>query len=91
MDMTPKLSNELSDAMHAGNGELEFVDPANNRTYVVVEQTVLNQAKAVIQRQEQDDLAAINRGLEDVEAGRTMPLDEAFDSIRSLFDAQQNQ
>ena len=57
----------------------------------MVEQAVLDRAKAVLERQEQDDLAAIQRGLEDVEAGRTMPVDEAFDSIRQLFDARQSQ
>ncbi len=91
MSMSPKLSTELSDALQASKGELEFIDPATNRTYVVVEQAVLARAKAVLERQEQDDLAAIKRGLEDVEAGRTMPLDEASDSIRQLFDARRNQ
>ena len=89
--MTPKLSTELSNALQASKGELEFIDPATNRTYVVVEQAVLARAKAVLERQEQDDLAAVQRGIEDVEAGRTMPMDEAFDSIRQLFDARQNQ
>ena len=71
MDISPELVTELSDALQASNGELEFVDPTTNRTYVVVEQSVLARAKAVIQRQEQDDLAAINRGLANVESGRT--------------------
>ncbi len=91
MDMTPKLSAELSNALQASKGELEFIDPATNRTYVVVEQAVLARAKAVLERQQQDDLAAIQRGLDDVEAGRTMAVDEAFDSIRQLFDARQSQ
>ncbi len=91
MDMNPKLSTELSVALQASKGELEFIDPATNRTYVVVEQAVLARAKAILERQEQDDLSAIKRGLEDVETGRTMPLDEAFDSVRQLFDARQNQ
>ena len=56
MDMTPKLITELSDALQASKGELEFIDPATNRTYVVVEQTVLARAKAVLERQEKDDL-----------------------------------
>lgn len=91
MDMTPKISTELANALQASKGELEFIDPATNRTYVVVEQAVLARAKAVLEREEQNDLAAIKRGLEDVEAGRTMSVDEAFDSIRELFDARQSQ
>ena len=90
MDMTPKLNAELSNALQISEGELEVIDPATNRTYVVVEQAVLARAKAVLERQEQEDLAAVKRGLQDVEAGRTMPLDEAFDSIRQQFDAHQN-
>lgn len=91
MDMTPKLSPELSNALQQCDGELKVIDPATNRTYVVVEQSILARGKAAVERQEKDDLAAIKRGLEDVEAGRTMPLDEAFESIRQLFDARQSQ
>ncbi len=91
MSVTSKLSTELSNALQASKGELKFIDPATDRTYVVVQQAVLARAKAVLERQEQDDLAAIKLGIEDVEAGRTMPLDEAFDSIRQLFDARQSQ
>ncbi len=40
--MTPRLSKELSDALKAsGAEELEAVDPATGRVYVVVDRTLL--------------------------------------------------
>jgi len=91
MDMTPKLTNEQSAALHASGDEMQILDPSTNKFYVVVEQSVHQKAKASMQLRAEEDLAAIQRGIEDVKAGRTTPVEEAFSSIREEFNSKFNQ
>ncbi len=88
MDMTPKLTNEQSEALHQAGDEMPILDPSTNKLYVVVEQSVHEQAKAALQRQQKEDLLAIQQGIDDMQAGRVMPLEEAHQEIKSKF-AQQ--
>ena len=88
MDMTPKLTNEQSQALHEAGDELPILDPSTNKFYVVIEQAVHEQAKAALQRQQSDDLAAIKEGIEDMKAGRVTPLDEAHQEIKRKFAEQ---
>ena len=57
--MTPKLSQELVEALKAtGTGELEVVDPNDNSVYFVVEGDRHRQAMDALRRQrERDDIA----------------------------------
>ena len=79
--MTPKLNKELSDALHASdNGEVQAIDPETNKMYVLVDGEVHHKAMDALRRQ--DDLAAIQEGIDDMEAGRGMPVEEADSRIR---------
>ena len=70
--MTPKLSKELSDVLQAsGAQELEAVDPATGRVYVVVDSTLFKQTLA------KQIHEAIQRGIDSMEAGGGIPLEEA--------------
>lgn len=77
-----KLTPEQADALHAHGEELTVVDPTTNKIYVIVDATVLQQARALLEYQQAEDLAAIQAGIDDMEAGRTMPITEAHDQIR---------
>ncbi len=82
MDTTPKLTNEQLQALHAAGDELQILDPSTNKVYVVVEQSVHQKAKAALEHQQQDDMVAIQHGIDDINAGRTKPSEEAHDRIR---------
>lgn len=80
--MTPKLTNEQSAALHASGDEMRILDPSTNKFYVVVEQSMHQKAKAAMKLREEDELAAVQRGIEDVKAGRTTPAEEAHKRVR---------
>lgn len=82
MDMTPRLTNEQSEALHASGDEMQILDPSTNKVYVVVEQSIHQKAKAAMQLRDEEDLAAIQSGIDDVEAGRTTLAAEAHKRIR---------
>ncbi len=88
MDMTPKLTNEQAEALHQSGDEMPILDPSTNKCYVVVEQSVHMQAKAALQRQQEEDMSAIQEGIDDVKAGRVMPLEEAHQEVKRKFTAQ---
>ncbi len=88
--MTPKLSKELTDALKArDDGQLEAIDPETGRVYFAVDSAVHQRAMEALRRQE--DHGAIARGLEDMGAGRVVPVDEAHarlrDALRSRHEA----
>ena len=70
--MTPELSKELSDALRqSGADRLSVVDPVSNRVYVLVDAETL---EALEQKQAQQSIQA---GLESMESGRGIPIDDA--------------
>ena len=79
--MTPKLSQELADALNAaGKGELEVVNPNDNRVYFLVDGDTHRQAMDALRRQRERD--AIANGIAQMEAGEGVPLDEARKQTR---------
>lgn len=77
-----KLTPEQADALHEHGEELRVVDPTTDKVYVIVDPTVLQRARALLEHQQAEDLAAIQAGIEDTEAGRTIPISEAHAQIR---------
>ena len=70
--MIPELTKELSDALRqSGADRLSVVDPANNRVYVLVDAETL---ESLEQKQSQQSIQA---GLESMEAGHGIPIDDA--------------
>lgn len=79
--MTPKLSQELVDALNAaGNGELEVVNPKDNRVYYVVDGDIHRQAMGALCRQRERD--AIAKGIAQMEAGEGVSLEDARKQTR---------
>jgi hypothetical protein len=79
--MTPKLSQELADALNAaGNGELEVVNPNNNRVYFLVDGDIHLRAMDALRRQHERD--AIANGIAQMEAGEGISLEEARKQTR---------
>jgi hypothetical protein len=79
--MTPKLSQELADALNAaGNGELEVVNPNNNRVYFLVDADIHLRAMDALRRQHERD--AIANGITQMEAGEGISLEEARKQTR---------
>ncbi len=68
--MTPEFTREQSDAL-SSESQIEMVDPITGRTFVVIEKTFY--AINHLDR----NLAAIQRGLDDMRAGRGMSLEES--------------
>ncbi|WP_166822024.1 hypothetical protein [Thalassoroseus pseudoceratinae] len=88
--MTPKLSKELADALRdSQTGELEVVNPENNRIYVVVDGDTHRQAMDALRRQQDRD--AIAQGITEMEAGEGVPLGQAFNEIRAELSLRQRQ
>jgi len=63
--------------MNQSGDPLSLVDPRTHRVYVLVDQGVHQQAMDALRRQRDDDAAAIQRGLDDMHAGRGMSLEES--------------
>lgn len=68
--MTAKLSKELSNALH-GHDQIEAIDPETGRVFIVTEKSLYELS------QQQQVHTAIQRGIEDMEAGRTVTIDES--------------
>ncbi|MCA9123938.1 MAG: hypothetical protein H6822_20520 [Planctomycetaceae bacterium] len=68
--MTAKLSKELSNAL-SGHDQIEAIDPETGRIFIVTEKSLFE-----LSHQQQIN-AAIQRGVEDMEAGRTMTIEES--------------
>ncbi len=75
--MNKQLTTEQSDALRQSGDPLSLVDPRTHRIYVLVDQDVHQQAMDALQRQRDEDAAAIQQGLDDMHAGRGMSLDES--------------
>jgi predicted transcriptional regulator len=75
--MAAKLTIEQSEALHQSGDSLPMVDPKTERIYLLVDQSVHQQAMEALQRQRDDDMAAIQQGIDDMEAGRVMTLEES--------------
>ena len=79
--MIPKLSQELVDAINAaGNGELQVVNPNDNRVYFVVDGDTHRKAMNALRRQRERE--AIANGIAQMEAGEGVSLEEARNQTR---------
>ena len=68
--MIAKLNKELSEAVN-GRDQIEAIDPASGRLFVLTEKSVYE-----LTHQQQVN-AAIQRGIDDMEAGWTMTIEES--------------
>jgi hypothetical protein len=80
--MTPKLSEDQLQALrdHSG-GPITVEDDQTHKHYVLVDQGLHEQAMLALQRQE--DLAAIQAGIDDMEAGNVVAFDDVDARIRA--------
>lgn len=77
VSMVAKLSQELSEALHAsGHRQLEVVDPQTQRVYVLCDREMHQHVKRVLDRE------AIAEGVRQMESGETQSLNEAFEEMR---------
>ena len=65
-----KLSKELSNAL-SGRDQIEAIDPVTGRLFILTEKSLYELSH------KQHVKAAIQRGIDDMEAGRTMTIDES--------------
>ena len=79
--MNPKLTQELLDALHASRDELVITDPKTNQCVLVDHESLLR-ARAALERQQQEDLSAIQQGINDAGAGRIVPAKDSHLNIR---------
>jgi hypothetical protein len=61
--MKAQLTTEQSDALNQSDDPLSLVDPRTHRVYVLVDESVHQQAMDALQRQRDEDAAAIQQGL----------------------------
>ena len=79
-----KLSEEVAKALMAAKGEAVVVDvPGIDDDFVIVQRSMVVAAMAALEHQRNVEL--IREGIADMEAGRTVPLDEAMDRIRNAL------
>lgn len=79
--MTTKLSDDLQREIddHAGQ-PIQVEHPGTHKLYVIVDSDTHKRAMQALQ--EQEDLASIARGIEQMEAGEGRPLAEAEAAMR---------
>lgn len=73
--MNPLLTPEMSAALQANQGEVRVTDPSTQRVYVLVDDETHSKAMEALRKRE--DQQAIQAGIEDMEAGRMQPAEEA--------------
>ncbi len=79
-----KLSEEVAKALMAAKGEAVVVDvPGIDDDFVIVQRSMFVAAMAALEHQRNAEL--IREGISDMEAGRTVPLDEAMERIRNAL------
>jgi hypothetical protein len=79
--MTPKLTEEQRRALDAQQGDPVLVeDDRTHRVYFIYTEDLHQRAKRALQ--EQEDLASIQRGIEQMETGLGRSLNEADASMR---------
>ena len=79
--MTPKITDEQRQAILAGDGQpVDVEDEQTHTRYVLVDQETHERAIAALRRQE--DIAAIQQGLDAAAEGRESTLQQADAHIR---------
>lgn len=79
--MTPKITDEMRRALREQAGEpVKVEDDETEKVYVIVEEDVHRRALEALRRQ--DDLKAIQAGIDDMEAGRIVSFAEVDARIR---------
>ena len=78
--MKASLSDEQRRALDQQPDGIEVEDARTQKVYFLTDAEVHRRAMEALQRQEDHD--AIQAGIDDMEAGRTMPLEEADREIR---------
>jgi predicted transcriptional regulator len=78
--MTPKVTDEIRQALQHSNGPIRIEDEQTHQVYVVVDNDTHERAMQALRKQE--DIDAIQAGIDAMEAGRTIPLAEADERIR---------
>lgn len=86
--MTPKpLSSDLAEALHAAGDEpLPVIDLSSKNVYFLVDEQTHRKAMAALRQRE--DIAAIQTGIDDMEAGRISPVNESFDRIEKQLQSR---
>ena len=78
--MTSYLTPEQASALQAGgNAPMQIVDPTTRRVYYVIDSGML----AELERR--SDLDAIREGVADMQAGRSVSIDQARTTDRGLL------
>ncbi len=82
MDMTPKLTDDLQKAVdeHAGQ-PITVEHPVTHKLYVIVDSDIHERAIAALRQQE--DIVAIQQGIDAAAEGRESSLEEADAHIRN--------
>jgi predicted transcriptional regulator len=78
--MTPKLSQEQRDAIRQHGGPVEVEDDETRKVYVIIEGDLHQRAMQALD--EHDARRAIRTGIDDLEAGRVVPLAEVDARLR---------
>jgi predicted transcriptional regulator len=80
--MTPKLSADQRQALRdRPQGPVAVEDDETHQVYVIVDQHWHQRAAEALRQQE--DIAAIREGIEDMEAGRVVPFEETDARMRA--------
>ncbi|MCA9079998.1 MAG: hypothetical protein KDA58_05535 [Planctomycetaceae bacterium] len=73
--MSPQLPPDIAEALHANPGDCRVIDPSTQRVYVLVDDETHRRAMRALR--EQEDFAAIQEGIAQMERGETLSLEEA--------------
>ena len=79
--MKPSLSDEQREALNREPEGIEVQDSQTQKVYFITDAELYQRAMDALKRQE--DHAAIQAGIDDMEAGRVVPLEEVDEQIRT--------
>ena len=72
--MNPSITKEMANAL-AEQEEVRVTDPTTQRVYVLVDDDIHRRAMDALRQQE--DIAAIQQGIDDMQAGKMQSAEEA--------------
>jgi len=87
--MSPRISDEQRQALRQHPDGIEMEDVQMQKVYVLTDADLHRRAMLALRREE--DHAAIQAGIDDMEAGRVLPFEEVDRRIREKLGMPQRQ
>lgn len=82
--MTPRITEELNDALHTQHGFVE-AEGTDGKVVVMTMQVYRDMMGVGSESDFAESVRAVKEGLADIDAGRTMPMNQVFNELDEKY------